>query len=148
MNLKRNNSGLSLVELLVALAIISLVIFAILKFYSSNLLSNSKEYQRAKLYYRAVEEMESLIAKDYSSAELRTLYNSESNIKFVSDDEYLLKIKVESINPLTIDSPQPYPSKQEEDRLLKKITISTVSLEDAEYPEKARQVDIIRYISP
>ncbi len=148
MTLRRNNSGVTLVELLVSLAIITLVIFSVLKFYSTNLLTNTKEYKRAELYYRAVEEMENLIAKDYSSADLKTYFNSNSNIRFLDDGKYLLKIKVESVDPFTTLAPEPYPTKQSEDRLLKKITISAVALEDAEYPDMARQVDIFRFISP
>ena len=144
----RNESGVTLSELLVSLAIITLVIFAVLKFYSTNLLTNTKEYKRAQLYYRAVEEMENLIAKDYSSADLKTFYSSESNIRFIDDGKYLLKIKVESIDPNTTLSPEPYPTNQGEDSLLKKITISAVALEDAQYPDKARQVDLVRFISP
>ena len=147
-NWQRNSSGVTLAELLISLAIISLVIFALLKFYSTNLLTNTKEYKRSTLYYRAVEEMENLIAKDYSSSDLKTFYSSSSNIRFIDDGKYLLKIKVESVDPLTTLNPEPYPSKQSEDRLLKKITISAVALEDAQYPQKARQVDLVRYISP
>ena len=148
MNLKRNSSGVTLVELLVSLAIITLVIFSVLKFYSTNLLTNTKEYKRSELYYRAVEEMENLIAKDYSSSDLKTYFNSNSNIRFLDDGKYLLKIKVESVDPFTTLEPEPYPTKQSEDRLLKKITVSAVALEDAQYPDKARQVDIVRFISP
>ena len=94
------------------------------------------------------EEMEKLIAKDYSSSDLKTYFNSNSNIRFLDDWKYLLKIKVESVDPFTTLEPEPYPTKQSEDRLLKKITISAVALEDAQYPDKARQVDIVRFISP
>ncbi|MCH2226533.1 MAG: prepilin-type N-terminal cleavage/methylation domain-containing protein [Candidatus Caenarcaniphilales bacterium] len=144
----RNSSGVTLAELLISLAIISLVIFSIINFYSTNLLNNSKELKRSQLYYRAVEEMESIIAKDYSSSELRALNTSSSNIKFIDDGKYLLKVKVESIDPRTGISPEIYPITIEEAPLLKKITISAVNLEDAEYPQKARQIDLVRYISP
>ena len=79
---------------------------------------------------------------------MKTYFNSNSNIRFLDDGKYLLKIKVESVDPFTTLEPEPYPTKQSEDRLLKKITISAVALEDAQYPDKARQVDIVRFISP
>ena len=41
--------------------------------------------------------MENLIAKDYSSSELKTFFSSNSNIRFVDDGKYLLKIKVERL---------------------------------------------------
>ena len=144
----RDQSGLSLMELLLSLSIVIIVIVAIIQFFSTNLLQNTQEYKKSKIYYRAVKEMEALIAKDYSSPELLTLYNAGSNIRFIDDGKFLFKVTVESIDPLTGLLSDPYPTDISEDRLLKKLTVSAVLVEDSQNPQKARQVDLVRFISP
>jgi len=71
----RSNTGVTLAELLVSLLIITIVIYAIINFFSLNLFQNTKELKRSKLYYKAMTKMEELISKDYSSIDLESFYS-------------------------------------------------------------------------
>lgn len=144
----RKDSGVTLIELLVALVIITVVIYAIINFFSLNLLQNTRELKRSKLYYKAMTKMEELIAKDYASSDLESFYSPLNSVKFIEEDNYLFKIQVESLDPLTNLQTDPYPTKLSEDPLLRKITVSVANLDEYDEKKTATQVDLIRYISP
>jgi prepilin-type N-terminal cleavage/methylation domain-containing protein len=145
---ERNESGVTLIELLIALVIISIVIYALINFFSLNLFQNSRELRRAKLYYQAVAKMEELISKDYASRDLESFYSPLNSSKFSEEANYLYKIQIESINPLTNLVTDPYPIKASEDPLLKKITVTVANLDDYDEKREAMQVTVVRFISP
>lgn len=145
---ERADSGLTLVELLVALVIISIVIYGIINFFSLNLVQNTKELKRSKLYYRAMAEMENLLAKDYSASDLESLYSPLNSVRFFEDAKFLVKVQIESIDPVTGLQMTPYPTNLKEDPLLKKITVSVANLDEYQEKKNNFQVDLVRYISP
>ncbi len=144
----RENTGVTLAELLVSLLIITIVIYAIINFFSLNLFQNTKELKRSKLYYKAMTKMEELISKDYSSIDLESFYSPLNSIKFIEDDKFLIKVLIESIDPLTNLPADPYPIKLSEDPMLKKITVSVANLDDYDEKRLPAQVNLVRFISP
>lgn len=144
----RENTGVTLAELLVSLLIITIVIYAIINFFSLNLFQNTKELKRSKLYYKAMTKMEELISKDYSSINLESFYSPLNSIKFIEDDKFLIKVQIESIDPLTNLPTDPYPIKLSEDPMLKKITVSVANLDDYDEKRLPAQVNLVRFISP
>ena len=144
----RSNTGVTLAELLVSLIVITVVIYAIINFFSLNLFQNTKELKRSKLYYKAMTKMEELIYKDYSSIDLESFYSPLNSIKFIEDGKFLVKVQIESIDPLTNLPADPYPIKLSEDPMLKKITVSVANLDDYDEKKLPAQVNLVRFISP
>lgn len=144
----RENTGVTLAELLVSLIVITIVIYAIINFFSLNLFQNTKELKRSKLYYKAMTKMEELISKDYSSTDLESFYSPLNSIKFIEDDKFLIKVQIESIDPLTNLQADPYPIKLSEDPMLKKITVSVANLDDYDEKRLPVQVNLVRFVSP
>jgi hypothetical protein len=144
----RPNTGVTLAELLVSLVIITVVIYAIINFFSLNLFQNTKELKRSKLYYKAMTKMEELISKDYSSIDLESFYSPLNSIKFIEDGKFLVKVQIESIDPLTNLPADPYPIKLSEDPMLKKITVSVANLDDYDEKRLPAQVNLVRFVSP
>jgi len=144
----RNQNGVTLIELLIALVIISIVIYTLINFFSLNLFQNSRELKRAKLYYKAVAKMEDIISKDYAARDLESFYSPLNSTKFLEEANYLYKIQIESINPVTNLITDPYPIKSSEDPLLKKITLTAANLDDYDEKREAMQITLVRFISP
>jgi Tfp pilus assembly protein PilV len=143
----RSNAGVTLAELLVSLIIITIVIYAIINFFSLNLFQNTKELKRSKLYYKDMTKMEELISKD-SSIDLESFYSPLNSIKFIEDGKFLVKVQIESIDPLTNLPADPYPIKLSEDPMLKKITVSVANLDDYDEKRLPAQVNLVRFVSP
>jgi Tfp pilus assembly protein PilE len=141
----RSKSGMTILELMIALVILMVVVYALINFFSSNLKLNIRQQEKAKLYYKAQTELEKIISTDFGSSKLSTLYNKDNNKTFIEDFPYLIKITVQDFDPKTAVITDPYPSTNIEQKLLKKITITVA---DLKVPEAHDQVTLVYFKSP
>lgn len=139
----RSASGVTLVELLVAIAIISSAVISILHFYNQALRNNLKSQERTSLKFLAESEMEKLISLPYDDNSLEVFANPQGRVYFYEKNNYVIKVHVVLIDPVTGEIPEPYPFGADQDTLLKKFTVS-VARKDA----LAGQVDLIYFKSP
>ena len=81
----RENAGVTLAELLVSLIVITVVIYAIINFFSLNLFQNTKELKRSKLYYKAMTKIRALEKKlknfDLNSGQTNYDWNLLNSLK-------------------------------------------------------------------
>jgi prepilin-type N-terminal cleavage/methylation domain-containing protein len=139
----RDNSGVSLIELLISVAIISVALVPIIGFYNSSLRQTSIVNQQTRVKFLAEEEMEKFISVEYEDASLQCYSTREGNLSFFERNEFLVKTQVVFIDPMTMDLPDIYPNKKENDTNLKRITVS-VSRKDGQ----GGQVNLVYFKSP
>lgn len=139
----RNNSGLTLVELLISLVVISFALVPIINFYNYYLRETNNTHQLTRLKFLAQEEMERVIALNYRDSSLDCFSNTAGRTSFYERDDFLVKTNIVFIDPETGEKPDLYPSSDEDDTQLKKVTIS-VSKQNPE----SDQVDLIYFKSP
>ena len=139
----RSNRGVTLVELLLSVVVISFVLIPIVNFYNYYLRQTNNTNQETRLKFLAQEEMERFIALDYRNSALNCYNNTAGNTTFYERDDFLVKTNVVFIDPETGDRPDLYPSSDEDDTQLKKITISV-----SKKAPGSEQVDFIYFKSP
>lgn len=139
----RQQTGVSLVEILVTIVILSSLFTGILTFYTSSLRSTSSSYSRSKAKFLAEQEMERLISLDYLDDELNAFNNFEGRTQFFENNEYILKTLVIFIDPTTGGTKEPYPVSFDEDTHLKKLIVSATRKDGI-----GGQVDLTTFISP
>lgn len=140
---KRNPSGLSLIELLLSIVIISTILVPILNFYNSALRNTNETQQKTKLKFLAEEEMEKFISLEYNDSSLQAFASSGGRTNFFERGDYLVKTHIVLIDPETGEIPELYPTQASEDTFLKRITVSV-----ARKDKSGGQVDLIYLKSP
>lgn len=140
---KRNNSGVTLVELLVSLAVIATILIPILNFFNSTLRQNNQDRELTKIRFLAEEELERVISLPYDDPSLDAFGNSTGQTAFFEHDKYLIKQNVVLIDPETGEIPERYPFQKSDDTFLKRVTIST-----AKQDKLGGQVDLVYLKSP
>ncbi len=140
---KRSSSGVTLVELLVSIAIISGVLVAILQFYNQAIKHNYQAQEKTSLKFLAEEEIEKLISLPYDSPSLEVFGNNQGRVYFYEKNNYLIKTHIVFLDPATGDIPERYPYNSDQDTLLKKLTISVARKDNI-----GGQVNFIYYKSP
>jgi len=139
----RNQQGVTLVELLISIAIISTVLVAILNFYNLSLKQSNKFLQETKLKFLAEEEMEKVISLPYNDPSLEAYGSTAGLTQFYERAEFLVKTNVVHIDPRTGEIPDIYPVNKEQETFLKRITISA-----ARKDRMGGQVDVVYLKSP
>lgn len=143
MKYSRNNLGISLVELLISVVIIASVLVPIIGFYTSSLRQTNNSNQKSRIKFLAEEEMEKFISIPYTDPTLECYSSTAGNTQFYEREEFLVKTNVVFIDPLTMELPDLYPNKEDEDTKLKRITVSA-----ARKDKQGGQVNLIYYKSP
>lgn len=140
---KRNDRGVTLLELLVSLVVITSVLIPILNFFNSTLRQNNQDRELTKIRFLAEEELERVVSLSYSDPSLEAFGNSTGQTTFFEHDKYLIKQNVVLIDPETGEIPESYPYQKSDDTFLKRITIST-----AKQDKLGGQVDLVYLKSP
>jgi competence protein ComGC len=140
---KRESSGLSLIELLISIVIISTILVPILNFYNAAIRNTSATQQKTKLKFLAEEEMEKYISLEYNDQSLQAFASSGGRINFYEHGDYLVKSHIVLIDPETGEIPDLYPTQARDDTFLKRVTISV-----ARKDKLGGQVDVIYLKSP
>ena len=141
--MRRSESGVTLVELLISIVIISFALVPIINFYNFYLRQTSRTNQETKIKFLAQEQIERFSALDYRDSSLDCYGNSGGKTNFFEQDEYLIKTNVLFLDAETGERPELYPVSEEEDTLLKKITVSV-----ARKDQSSKQIDYILFKSP
>lgn len=139
----RSNQGVTLVELLISLVIISFALIPIVNFYNFYLRETNRTHQETRLKFLAQEEMERFIALDYRSNALDCFGNTGGQTNFYERDDFLVKTNIVFIDPETGEIPEIYPASTADDTQLKKITISV-----SKQNQGSSQVDFVYFKSP
>jgi prepilin-type N-terminal cleavage/methylation domain-containing protein len=139
----RNESGVTLLELLVTLVIISGTLASIISYFGTSLRNDLKNKIRSDLKYFAETEMEKRLSLPYNSSGLDAYGSSEGKTEFRIQDEYLLKTQISFLNPKSGEIQNPYPNKESEDTKLKKITVTAAKLDGL-----VEQVSLVNFKTP
>jgi prepilin-type N-terminal cleavage/methylation domain-containing protein len=139
----RSNQGVTLVELLISLVIISFALIPIVNFYNFYLRETNRTHQETRLKFLAQEEMERFIALDYRNSSLDCFGNTGGRTNFYERDDFLVKTNIVFIDAETGEIPEIYPASTEDDTLLKRITVSV-----SKQNQNSSQVDFIYFKSP
>jgi prepilin-type N-terminal cleavage/methylation domain-containing protein len=141
---RRSNSGLSLLEILIAIAIISTALVAILGFYNYAIRAGLKSKGQTELKYIAEQEMERLMSLPYSSAELDSYGAFAGKVSYVIKNEtYLIKSTVIFMDPDSGETAENVPRNPREDTHLKKIIVSAARVDGV-----GGQIDLVTFKSP
>jgi prepilin-type N-terminal cleavage/methylation domain-containing protein len=139
----KNQKGVTLVELLISLVVISFTLIPIVNFYNYYLRQTNRTHQETRLKFLAQEEMERFVALDYRNSALDCYGNTAGRTDFYERDDFLVRTNVVFMDPETGERPELYPSSEKDDTQLKKIIIS-VSKKD----QGSSQVDFVYFKSP
>lgn len=141
---RRNDSGISLLELLITLSVLTVVVSSIISYYGISLRNNIITNARTELRFLAEQEMEKRLSFDYFSSELDSLNDSDGLINYYLEDEkFIIKTTIVHIDRNTTQIPDDYPSSRERDTKLKKIIVSVARIDG-----KGGQVDLVTFKSP
>lgn len=140
---KRNSSGVTLLELLVSLVVITTVLITILNFYNTSIKHNSRIRELTNVKFLAEEELEKIISLPYDDKSLDTFGSSLGRTSFAERDNYIVKTHIVFIDPETGDIPERYPFQSKDDTQLKRVIISV-----ARKDKLGGQVDLTYYKSP
>ena len=140
---RRDSSGLTLIELLVSLVVISISLVPVINYFNATIRQNNQARELTKLKFLAEEEMEKIISLNYKHPSLTASGSSKGTSSFAERDNYLVKTNVVFIDPETGQIPERYPIREEDDPFLKRITISTARLD-----KLGGQVDMVYFKSP
>lgn len=141
--MKRNTSGLTLIELLVSLVVITISLLPVINFFNANIRQNNQARELTKIKFLAEEEMERIFSLNYKHPSLDALGNSKGTSTFTEREDYLLKTTVVFIDPETGEIPERYPVREIEDTNLKRITISAARIN-----KLGGQVNLVYFKSP
>lgn len=142
--MKRSASGLSVLELLISITIITTVLVTILGYYNSSIKYGLKSRARSELKYIAESEMERLLSLPYSSPTLDCYGLPVGKTDFRIDQEkFLIKTNVVFLDPDTGDIPNEIPTSREDDTHLKRLTVSAARVDGL-----GSQIDLINFKTP
>lgn len=142
-NSQRSSKGVTLVELLVSLVVISFALIPIVNFYNYYLMQSNRTHQESRLKFLGQEEMERMIALDYRNSALDCFGSTSGRTEFFEKGEFLVKTNVVFLDPETGERPEIYPASEEDDTQLKKVTVSV-----ARANQGSSQVDFVYFKSP
>lgn len=139
----RSASGLSLIELLMTIVVLSVLFVGILHYYSSSLRATTLSESRSTAKFLAEQEMERLRSLEYTDSDLDAFNSFDGAVQFYENKLYIIKAIVVFIDPSTGDVKEPYPVAQDDDTHLKRITVSAARKDGL-----GGQVDLVSYLSP
>lgn len=139
----KNQKGVTLVELLISIVVISFSLIPIVNFYNYYLRQSNRTHQETRLKFLAQEEMERFIALDYRNSSLDCYGNTAGRTNFYERDDFLVKTNVVFVDAETGERPEIYPASEDDDTQLKQITISV-----SKKNQGSSQVDFVYFKSP
>lgn len=139
----RTSSGITLMELLVSIVIVSSALVAILSVYSTTMRLNLQNEARSRAKFYGEQEMERLLSLSYFSDELSAYGSFNGTTRLFEYKDYIIKTKVVYLDPTTGKVPEVYPFGEEEDPNLKEVTVSVIRKDGL-----GGQIDIINYKGP
>jgi hypothetical protein len=139
----RSKSGLTLVEILISLTVITMALVPIINFYNYYLKENFKSNVKTQLKFLAQEEVEKVIAMDYRSKQLECFGSTAGLTNFYEKENFLIKTNVVFLDPETGELPESYPASDKDDTQLKRVTISVSKKNPG-----SEQVDMIYFKTP
>lgn len=139
----RNQSGVSLIELLITIIIISSVLVGIFQIYSTALRINFINEARSKAKFIAEQEMEHLRSLSFNASELDTFNSFLGKVNFKESGNYIIKSKITFLDPTSGQIADPYPVTEEDNTHLKEIIVSVVRKDGL-----GGQTDLLTYITP
>lgn len=139
----RKESGVTLIELLIAVTVISVILVPILGFYNLSLRQNFRAKEETTIKFLAEEEMEKFVSLNYYDSVLDVYASPVGRTNFFERGDYLIKTTVIFLDPETGDIPENYPLNEQQDTFLKKVIISV-----ARKDKVGGQVDLTYFKSP
>lgn len=138
----RNNSGQSLIELLVSVVIITTALSGIIAIFPYIVQKNVRIQMQSNAANIAQNELEIIRSLNYYDKELEALGGPEGMVTIKPVDNFLARITVKYIDPKTGLPPEVYPTDITEDTGLKEITVSVKRKDNI-----GSQVNLITYFS-
>ena len=120
----RNQSGQSLIELMVSIVIITVALSGIIAIFPYIIEKNARIKKQNEAINLAQNELERLRAVSYFDEDLNALGTSTGTVVIKPVNNYLVRITVKYIDPKTGVLPESYPSDIKEDTGLKEVTVS------------------------
>ncbi len=140
----RSVSGLSLVELLISVAIISTALVSILGFYNYAIRAGMISRGQTELKYIAEQEMERVLSLPYSSPELDCYGAFAGKVDYViKQEKYLIKTVVIFMDADSGEVAENVPRGRRDDSHLKKIIVSAARIDGV-----GGQIDLVTFKSP
>lgn len=141
--MKRDSSGLTLIELLVSLVVITISLIPVINYFNATLRQNNQARELTKIRFLAEEEMERIVSLNYMHPSLDAVGAFQGKSSFSEHDDYLIKTTVIFLDPETGQIPEDYPLRETDDTHLKQITVSAARLD-----KLGGQVDLVYFKSP
>ena len=138
----RNQSGQTLVELMVSIVIITSALSAIVAIFPFIIQSNAKIQAQNKAALLAQSELETLKGLNYYDTSLDALGTVEGMNLLKEEGDYYVRIKVKYIDSKTGEAPETYPTDLSEDTGLKEIKVSVKRKDGI-----GNQADLVSHIS-
>lgn len=138
----RNQSGQSLIELMVSIVIITTALSGVIAMFPYVIQKNVVIQMQNKAINLAQNEVERLRALRYYDQELDALGSLEGMINIKLIENYLVRVTVKYVDPLTAQPPEMYPTDIAEDTGLKEVTVSVRRKDNA-----GSQTNLITYFS-
>lgn len=138
----RNNSGLTLIELLVTIAVITISLAGIVAIFPLIIQKNAEVQIQNRLVHEAESELERLKGLSYFDEELSGLGSVEGMVTLKENGIFLIRSTVKYLDSKTKSVPKKYPVDIDEDTGIKEVTVSVKRKDNL-----GKQIDLISYIS-
>ena len=138
----RNESGQSLIELMVSIVIITTALSGVIAIFPYIVQKNVRIQMQNKAVNLAQNEWEKLRSLRYYDSELDAFGGVDGMIVNKQIDEYFVRVTVKYVDPKTGQTADPYPSDITGDTGLKEITVSVKRKDNV-----GSQINLITYFS-
>ncbi|MBT6843838.1 MAG: prepilin-type N-terminal cleavage/methylation domain-containing protein [Candidatus Melainabacteria bacterium] len=127
--MKRNSQGVTLIELLISLVVITISLIPVINYFNATLRQNNEAREMTKIRFLVEEEMEKSVSLNYKHPSLEALGSNKGVSRFNEHGKYLIKTTVLFLDPETGLLPEDYPLRIKDDTNLKQITISAARID-------------------
>ncbi|GEM_PF-1589573 len=138
----RNQSGQSLIELMVSIVIITTALSGIVAIFPYIIQKNVRIQKQNEAVYKAQNEWEKLRALNYFDPDLDALGSPDGMVTIKPEGDYLIRVTVKYVDPKTAKAPTEYPNVIAQDTGLKEITVSVKRKDNI-----GAQVNLVTYFS-
>lgn len=138
----RNQLGQSLVELMVSIVIITVALSGIIAIFPFIIQKNVRIQMQNKAVNLAQNELERLRGLRYFDGELDALQGPDGMVTIKTVEDYLVRVTVKYVDPLTGLSPETYPTDLSQDTGFKEVTVSVKKKDSVSF-----QANLVTYFS-
>ena len=138
----RNQSGQSLIELMVSIVIITTALAGIVAMFPYIIQKNVRIQKQNEAISIAQNEWEKLRALNYFDPDLDALGSIDGMVTIKPERDYLIRVTVKYVDSKTAKVPDEYPSDISKDTGLKEITVSVKRKDNI-----GTQVNLVTYFS-